>query len=87
VEINVLGAGHLQVDHPSPTAGIFLPAVSLWDAVQAGQVLGWIRHADGRVLASVQAARSGRVLLLRTLPRVFAGETVAFVLSLPEGAP
>jgi predicted deacylase len=85
VEMNVLGAGHLQVDHPSPTAGIFVPAVSLWDPVQAGQLLGSVRHPDGRVLATVHAARTGRVLLLRTLPRVFAGETVAFVLGLPEG--
>jgi predicted deacylase len=86
VEVDVLGAGHLQVDHPSPTSGIFVPAVALWDPVEAGQPLGAIRHPDGRVLATVRASRTGRVLLLRTLPRVFAGETVAFVLALPGGA-
>ena len=84
VEMHEPGSGHLQVDHPSPTSGIFVPAVGLWDPVRAGQVLGRVRHADGRVLAEVPSARSGRVLVLRTFPRVFSGDTVAFVLALPE---
>ncbi len=78
------GSGHLQVDHPSPTGGIFVPAVDVWERVRAGQVLGWIRHPDGRALAEIPSARAGRVLFLRTHPRVFPGDTVAFVLTLPE---
>ena len=78
------GSGHLQADHPSPTSGIFVPAVDVWDWVEAGQVIGQIRHPDGTVLAQVPSARSGRVLFLRTLPRVFAGDTVAFVLPVPK---
>lgn len=77
------GAGHLQVDHPSPTSGIFVPAVDLWDRVEAGQPLGDVRHPDGTVLATVPAARSGRVLFLRTLPRVVAGDALAFILTVP----
>ncbi len=84
VEMPEVGSGHLQVDHPSPTSGIFVPAVDVWDRVRAGQILGWVRHPDGRVLAEMPSARAGRVLFLRTHPRVFSGDTVAFVLGLRE---
>ena len=77
-------AGHLQVDHPSPTSGIFVPAVDVWDTVTQGDCLGWIRHPDGTVLAEITSKRTGRVLFLRTLPRVFSGEFLAYVLALPE---
>jgi len=42
-----------------------------------------VRHPDGRTLAEIRATRAGRVLFLRTLPRVFSGDAVAFVLALP----
>ncbi len=85
VEMTEPGSGHLQVDHPSPTSGTFVPAVDVWERVDAGQMLGWVRHPDGRVLAEIPSARAGRVLFLRTHPRVFSGDTVAFVLTVPEG--
>ncbi len=74
------GSGHLQADHPSPTSGIFIPSVDVWDWVEKNQVLGDVRHPDGTVLAQIRSARSGRVLFLRTLPRVFAGDALVFVL-------
>ncbi len=84
VEMPEAGSGHLQVDHLSPTSGIFVPAVDVWDQVRTGQILGWVRHPDGRVLAEIPSARAGRVLFLRTHPRVFSGDTVAFVLRRSE---
>lgn len=84
VEMPAPGSGHLQVDHPSPTSGIFVSRVGLWERVKAGQVLGQVRHPNGTVLAEVASARDGRVLFLRTLPRVFTGDTLAFILSVPE---
>jgi predicted deacylase len=78
------GSGHLQVDHPSPTSGIFVPSIDLWDWVEKDQPLGEVRHPDGTVLAKVPSARAGRVLFLRTLPRVFAGDALAFVLAVPK---
>jgi predicted deacylase len=83
IEMSEAGSGHLQVDHVTPTSGLFLPRVDLWDWVERDQVLGVVRHPDGRRLAEIRAARAGRVLLLRTLPRVFSGDAVAFVLALP----
>lgn len=78
------GSGHLQGDHRSPTSGIFLPHVGVWDAVDEGQTMGEIRHPDGTVLASLRSARAGRVLFLRTLPRVMSGDPLVFVLSMPK---
>jgi len=76
-------AGHLQIDHLSPTSGLFVPSVQVWDAVEAGQMLGEVRHPDGTVLAAVPAMRSGRVLFLRTFPRVFSGDFLCYVIQIP----
>jgi predicted deacylase len=84
VELPAKGSGHLQGDHLSPTSGLFIPAVAVWDRVTAGQRLGEVRDPDGTVLARVACARDGRVLFLRTLPRVVSGDPLAFVLPLPE---
>ena len=78
-------AGHLQLQHPSPASGLFVPAVDIWERVAKGQTLGEIRHPDGTVLADLPSSRSGRVLFMRTLPRVFAGEFLVYVLELPDG--
>ncbi len=83
IEDDSEASGHLQLDHPSPASGIFVPAVELWQPVERGQPLGSVRHPDGTTLAVVMAARAGRVLFVRTLPRVFVGDTVAFVLAVP----
>jgi predicted deacylase len=84
VETERPGSGHLQADHTAPTSGIFVPSVGVWDWVEQGQPLGTVRHPDGRPLAEVRAARPGRVLFLRTFPRVVSGDAVAFVLALPS---
>ena len=57
--------GFLQLDHPAPCKGIFLPAVDLWDKVAAGQTLGRIVDSAGRTLALVNSRRSGHVILVR----------------------
>ena len=82
-ESDTEGAGHLQVDHPSPASGLFVPAVEVWESVEKGQSLGQVRRPDGTVLSDVPSDRAGRVLFLRTLPRVFAGDFLVFVLEIP----
>jgi predicted deacylase len=57
--------GFLQLDHPAPCKGLFLPSVDLWDKVTEGQELGRIVDAAGRNLATVKARRSGHVILVR----------------------
>ena len=57
--------GFLQLDHPAPCKGLFLPSVDLWDKVIEGQELGRIVDAAGRSLARVNARRGGHVILVR----------------------
>ncbi len=73
-------AGHLQINYPSPCSGLFVPTVKLWDRVRTSDVLGHVRHPDGTVLAVIRATAPGRIMLLRTLPRVLAGECLVYVL-------
>ena len=89
VEDDRAGSGDMNLDAHAPTSGLFLPDVAVWDRVAAGDRLGVVRRADGRVAAEVRSSKAGRVLLLRTRPRVIAGDTVAYVLEtslLPAGA-
>lgn len=57
--------GFLQLDHPAPCKGLFLPSVDLWDKVIEGQELGRMVDAAGRNLGRVHARRSGHVILVR----------------------
>ena len=57
--------GFLQLDHPAPCKGIFLPEVELWGEVAAGQSLGRIVDSAGRTLSPVTSRRKGHVILVR----------------------
>lgn len=75
-------AGHMQVCNPSPVTGYFDTHVKIGDAVRQGDVLGTIYPLDGSAATIVKATQSGIVLVLRTFPRVHAGELVGVVLEL-----
>ena len=72
----------MQVCNPSPVAGYFETNVKLGDAVRQGDHLGTIYPLDGSAPAVVKATQSGIVLVLRTFPRVHAGESVGVVLEI-----
>jgi predicted deacylase len=57
--------GFLQIEHPAPCKGLFVPWVDLWDKVEAGQEVGKIVDSAGRTLSPVHARRSGYVILIR----------------------
>lgn len=76
--------GHLQIDHPSPARGLFHPLVAVWQPVDAGQELGVILTPGGRRLATIPAARAGRVAMLRTAPPVDEGDALAVVVPFDE---
>jgi predicted deacylase len=71
--------GFLQLDHPAPCKGIFLPEVELWDEVGAGQSLGRIVDSAGRTLASVASRRKGHVILVRHSLSVNENEALVVV--------
>ena len=74
------GSGHLQVCNPSPVSGYFEPAVELGENVELGQPLGTVYDLADNKPHAVPAEHDGIVLMLRTFPRVRAGETVGVVL-------
>jgi predicted deacylase len=77
-------AGFLQVQNQAPVGGFFEPEVSVWEPVAPGQRLGTIRDALGTVRHTLLAAHAGRVIFLRTFPRVLAGDPLCTVLEMPR---
>lgn len=74
------GAGHMQVRHPSPLTGIFQPTVQLGQFVEEKQTLGRAYSLVDDSEADILADSAGMVLVLRSFPRVVAGESVGVVL-------
>jgi predicted deacylase len=81
------GSGHMQVQHPAPVDGFFEPAVALGRRAREGDTLGTVSDVLGRDVAAIAAERPGVVLVLRTFPRVLAGEGVAVVLETDQTPP
>jgi predicted deacylase len=75
-------AGFLQVQNRAQSGGFFQAEVAPWEEVEPGQCLGTIRDPLGEVRHVVQAAHAGRVVFLRTFPRVLAGDPVCTVLEM-----
>jgi predicted deacylase len=71
--------GYLQLDHPSPCKGLFVPQVDLWQQIATGELLGEIVDAAGRTLATVRSRRSGRVILIRHALSVNENDPLAVV--------
>jgi predicted deacylase len=80
VEDDRPNAGFLQLGHPAPKEGCFIPDVKLGDRVQAGDRLGTLSNLSGTEVVEISAAQSGLVIVLRTFPSVAAGDSLAVVL-------
>jgi predicted deacylase len=80
VEDDRPAAGFLQVQNQAPVGGFFEPEVSVWQRVERGQRLGTIRDPLGTVRYTLLAEHAGRVVFLRTFPRVLAGDPLCTVL-------
>lgn len=75
-------AGYMQICNPSPASGYFECCVKLGEAVRVGDPLGTVFPLDGSSPLQINATESGIVLVLRTFPRVRAGESIGVVLEL-----
>lgn len=73
-------SGHLQVCQPSPVDGDFSPLVKLGERVQAGDVFGFVCAPNEFLPTTIYAEETGIVLMVRTFPKVCAGESVGVVL-------
>ncbi|MEZ6077111.1 MAG: M14 family metallopeptidase [Pirellulaceae bacterium] len=73
------GAGHMQVAHPAPATGFFIPAVELGQSIAAGDLLAEIVSATSPVTHQVLSQQSGRVVVIRDYPRINQCDAVAVV--------
>jgi predicted deacylase len=84
VEDDRKNAGFLQVQNRAPCGGYFDAEVGVWEAVQCGQRVGAVRDTFGNVCCEVTAPSTGRVVFLRTYPRVLAGDPLCTVMEMTE---
>ena len=77
---HLLGAGNTDAPIRVDTSGYFVSEVDLLDTVTKGQVLGHVLDFAGELLETISAHADGRVVMIRGIPAVHAGDG-AFLLS------
>jgi predicted deacylase len=78
-------SGHMQRCYPAPISGCFQPTVELGQPISTGELLGSVIDPLTGQEQTVCAARTGRVLVLRTFPMVQAGDSLAVILEVDQG--
>jgi predicted deacylase len=79
-------SGHMQINHPTPAAGYFTPAVTLGQPVAKGDLLGTVCNATGSELHPIHARYGGLVIVLHTFSRIDPETSVAVVLEAEQGS-
>ena len=77
-------SGSLQIQNRAPVGGFFLPRTRLGDAVEQNAVLGEILKPTGQSAYTVRSTTAGRVVFLRTFPRVKPGDPLLMVMQAPR---
>jgi predicted deacylase len=67
---------HLQIHHPAPHDGLFVPAAKVGDRVRHGQVLGCVHALDRLGSTVIRAERTGRIVMVRIQRSVRQGEAL-----------
>jgi predicted deacylase len=80
VEDSRPNSGHMQRCYPAPADGYFEAVVELGQEVDVGDKLGAVVSVLGDVRQDVFAQEAGRVLVLRTMPGVRQGDSLAVIL-------
>lgn len=81
VEEDFTGAGLLTGDFLSPFDGLFESAVSLWDDVEEGSLIGTVSDILGENVAHIKSTQSGKVICLRAFARVLKGQSLCHILA------
>src|SRR5688572_5030308 len=76
VEDSRPNSGYMQINHPAPCDGLFQPAVELRQRVERGQTFGVITDMRDGQSKPVLAEHSGCVIVLRSLARVAANDSL-----------
>ncbi len=77
---HLLGAGNTDAPIRVDTSGYFVSEVDLLAIVTAGQAIGYVLDFAGEPLETIRAHADGRVVMIRGIPAVHAGDGV-FLLS------
>ncbi len=80
VEDHRPGAGHMQINHPSPCEGFFDPVVTLGQRVRVGDLIGTVCDVLGQRVERIESRYTGIVIVLHTFPTVSIGASVAVVM-------
>ena len=75
--LRIRGTGDLDHALNCRSSGLFFPNRTVGDRLKSGDDVGIIRGLHGGVLETVRTSESGVLVLLRSTPRIFAGELVA----------
>lgn len=75
-------SGHLQIQNPAPIAGHFTPAVKLGQVIAKDDRIGTVCDILGEQVLEVRTPTGGLVNLLRSFPRVEAGDALASIVEL-----
>ena len=67
---------HLQIHHPAPHDGLFVPSVKVGAHVRRGATLGRVHPLGKRGGSTIQAERKGRIVMLRIQRSVRAGDAL-----------
>jgi predicted deacylase len=67
---------HLQVHHPAPHDGIFVPVAPLGRTIRRGQAIGRVLALDGKTSSVIKAERNGRIVLVRYQRSVRRGDAL-----------
>ncbi len=70
---------HLQLHHPSPHDGLYIPLAPINRKVRRGAILGRVLSLDGKKETDVPAIRGGRVVMIRRQRSVRKGDALAVV--------
>lgn len=71
------GAGDVDVAMKTSHGGLFYPSLELGVRVREGDLLGVLRSVDGKTLEEIRSPQDGVLVMIRSTPRVFAGELIA----------
>jgi predicted deacylase len=77
---HLLGAGNTDNPIRVDTSGYFISHVELLESVMVGQIIGAVLDFAGEPIEQIRAHVDGRVVMIRGLPMIHAGEG-AFLLS------
>jgi predicted deacylase len=79
IKFDLVGNGNIDEAITTDEAGFFVPMTMPLDFVSPNDVIGVVRDVFGNTISEIKADRSGYVVLIRSLPIVYPGDTVCVI--------